>query len=213
MQGAPEHVIRDRVKLALMRDRHQAANPAEIELPSGMLRGARAVASPNCDDRPAGAVPELIVVHGISLPPGEFGGPWIEQLFMNRLDASRHPYFATIAGLRVSAHLLIRRDGECLQFVPFARRAWHAGASRWVDREACNDFSVGIELEGCDDMPYADVQYVRLVAVCVALLRTYPTLSRRAIVGHSDIAPGRKTDPGPAFDWIRLGRLLAQAAE
>lgn len=193
-----------------MRDKYLAADPEGIELPSGMLRGARLVRSPNCDDRPAGAVPELIVVHGISLPPGQFGGPWIEQLFTNQLDTSRHPCFATIDGLRVSAHVLIRRDGECLQFVPFARRAWHAGASCWAGREACNDFSIGIELEGCDDVPYTDAQYERLAAVCRALLLAYPTLSRQAIVGHADVAPGRKTDPGPAFDWERFGQLLAQ---
>jgi len=204
-------VIRNRVKLVIMRDNDLTAGPEGIELPSGVLRGVRLVASPNCDERPAGVVPELIVVHGISLPPGQFGGPWIEHLFTNRLDGSLHPYFATIAGLRVSAHVLIRRDGECLQFVPFARRAWHAGASCWAGREACNDFSVGVELEGCDDVPYADAQYVRLAAVCLALLRAYPSMSRHAIVGHSDIAPGRKTDPGPAFDWMRLGHLLAPA--
>ncbi len=194
-----------------MREKHQAAPSEVIELPSGVLRGVRFVASSNCDDRPAGVVPELIVVHGISLPPGEFGGPWIERLFTNQLDASRHPYFAAVASLRVSAHVLIRRDGECLQFVPFTRRAWHAGVSCWAGRDACNDFSVGIELEGCDDVPYADAQYARLAAVCLGLLRAYPTLPRHAIVGHSDIAPGRKTDPGPAFDWIRLRELLARA--
>ncbi len=184
-----------------------------VEPQSGRLSLARYVASPNCDDRPPGMVPELIVVHGISLPPGCFGGPWIERLFTNRLDPGAHPYFATISALRVSAHLLIRRDGECLQFVPFHRRAWHAGVSCWSGREACNDFSIGIELEGGDDSPYTDAQYWRLVAVCTALLRAYPTLSRGAVVGHCDVAPDRKTDPGPSFDWPRFRGLLDRGDE
>ena len=180
-----------------------------VEPTTGLLRGIRYVPSPNCDDRPRGVLPELVVVHGISLPPGDFGGPWIERLFTNRLDPGAHPYFATIADMRVSAHLLIRRDGESIQFVPFPRRAWHAGVSRWRDREACNDFSIGIELEGSDDLAYGDLQYIRLAAACAVLLRSYPTLTRDAIVGHSDIAPGRKTDPGPSFDWARFRALLA----
>lgn len=184
-----------------------------VEPWSGQLHPARYVASPNCDDRPPGAVPELIVVHGISLPPGCYGGPWIEQLFTNRLDPGAHPYFATIGALRVSAHVLIRRDGECLQFVPFHRRAWHAGRSRWFGREACNDFSIGIELEGDDDSPYTAAQYCRLVVTCAALLSAYPTLSRDAIVGHCDVAPGRKTDPGPLFDWSRFRELLARVGQ
>jgi len=184
-----------------------------VEPQSGRLNLARCVASPNCDDRPPGSVPELIVVHGISLPPGCYGGPWIEQFFTNRLDPGAHPYFATISTLRVSAHLLIRRDGECLQFVPFHRRAWHAGVSCWSGREACNDFSIGIELEGSDDSPYSDAQYGLLADVCMALLRAYPTLSRRAIVGHCDVAPGRKTDPGPLFDWPRFRELLGRVDE
>jgi AmpD protein len=183
-----------------------------VELPSGLLLGARYVPSPNCDDRPPGVLPELIVVHGISLPPGEFGGPWIERLFTNQLDTAAHPFFATIARLRVSAHVLIPRKGDCVQFVPFQRRAWHAGVSRWRGRGACNDFSIGIELEGCDDRPYVDPQYTRLVAVCEALMKAYPTLSRSAIAGHSEIAPGRKTDPGPAFDWPHFRDLLGQRA-
>ncbi len=175
---------------------------------AGWLDAARRVPSPNQDARPPGCRPELIVVHNISLPPGEFGGPHIEALFTNRLDPGAHPYFAGIAGLRVSAHLLIRRDGALVQFVPFGRRAWHAGVSCWRGRPACNDFSVGIELEGTDDRPYGDAQYTRLAAVVTALRRHYPSLTADALAGHCDIAPGRKTDPGPAFDWDRLRALL-----
>ncbi|MEM9056624.1 MAG: 1,6-anhydro-N-acetylmuramyl-L-alanine amidase AmpD, partial [Pseudomonadota bacterium] len=151
---------------------------------------------------------DLIVVHGISLPPGEFGGDGLDRLFLNRLDPHAHPYFATIAALRVSAHALVRRDGSVTQYVPFHRRAWHAGRSRFEGREACNDFAIGIELEGTDETPYADAQYAALAAVVAALRAAYPTLARGRIVGHSDIAPGRKTDPGPAFDWPRLERRL-----
>jgi AmpD protein len=152
--------------------------------------------------------PELVVVHGISLPPGEFGGPWIDELFLGRLDPAAHPYFAAIAHLRVSAHLLIRRDGAITQYVPFHLRAWHAGASMFGGRERCNDFSIGIELEGTDDKPYAEVQYARLAEVIHALQKVYPTLT--AIAGHEDIAPGRKTDPGPAFDWPSLAHALTR---
>jgi AmpD protein len=172
------------------------------------LVGVRRVPSPNCDERPTGDV-SLIVVHGISLPPGEFGGPWIDDLFMNRLDATRHPYFAGIEGLRVSSHLLVRRDGELVQYVPFTRRAWHAGPSCYRGRERCNDYAIGIELEGEDDRSYADVQYRRLAELIVTLRGYFPGIASDAIVGHSDIAPGRKTDPGPAFDWQRLKTLLA----
>jgi AmpD protein len=179
-----------------------------VDRARGVVEGARQVASPNCDDRPAGAAVELIVLHGISLPPGEFGGAAIDALFTNRLDPDAHPYFREIAGRRVSAHLLIRRDGEAVQYVPLHRRAWHAGDSCYRGRRACNDFSIGIELEGTDETPYADRQYARLGALVHALLAAYPTLHRRRIVGHCDIAPGRKTDPGPAFDWQRLYRLL-----
>jgi AmpD protein len=165
---------------------------------TGRLAMAHAVDSPNCDERPAGGAIELLVIHNISLPPGEFGGDAIVALFTNRLDASAHPYFATIAHLRVSAHLLIRRDGEAIQFVRCGDRAWHAGASRWNGRERCNDFSIGIELEGTDDDPFTPAQYARLIGVTQLLQRAYPL---RAAVGHSDIAPERKTDPGPYFDW------------
>ena len=175
---------------------------------SGLLRGARQVLSAHCDERPPGVVPELIVVHGISLPPGEYGGPWIEQLFCGGLDAGAHPYFAEVAPLRVSAHFLVRRDGEVLQFVPVGLRAWHAGRSSWQGREACNDYSVGIELEGSDEAAYAPEQYAALARLVRALCATWPTLSAQRLVGHSDIAPGRKTDPGPSFDWGRLRALL-----
>lgn len=175
---------------------------------SGLLTAARQAPSPNQDARPAGVGPELIVVHSISLPPGEYGGPWIERLFTNRLDPRAHPYFASIAGLRVSAHLLIRRDGELVQFVPFHRRAWHAGESCWQGRVCCNDFSIGIELEGSEEGPFAWPQYRRLAAVVRALCRSYPGLAADRLAGHSEIAPGRKTDPGPGFDWQRLAGLL-----
>ncbi len=182
-----------------------------IERATGLLESARRRPSPNHDERPAGMTVDLIVVHGISLPPGEFGGPWIDALFTNTLDPAAHPFFQAIAGLRVSAHLLIRRDGEPIQYVPFHRRAWHAGVSSFADRPHCNDFSIGIELEGADHIPYDDRQYSRLAAVIAALRTTYPTLAPDRLVGHADIAPGRKTDPGPAFDWERLRRLLGDA--
>lgn len=180
----------------------------EIDRSTGLLEGARYVPSPNQDERPPGAEPELVVVHGISLPPGETGGPWIDRLFTNRLDPEAHPYFREIEGLRVSAHLLIRRDGEPVQYVPFHRRAWHAGVSSWRGRERVNDVSVGIELEGTDDLPYEEEQYHRLAEVVRALRTAYPGIGPDALAGHSDVAPGRKTDPGPAFDWDRLRSLL-----
>lgn len=179
-----------------------------IDTGAGLMTAARQVPSPNCDDRPAGVAPDLIVVHGISLPPGEFGGPWIDRLFTNTLPPDAHPYFAAVADRKVSAHLLIRRDGEVVQYVPFQRRAWHAGVSAYCGREKCNDFSIGIELEGADDVPYEPAQYRALSETVVALRAAYPTLSDH-IAGHSDIAPGRKTDPGDAFDWQRLHALLA----
>jgi len=152
--------------------------------------------------------PDLIVVHGISLPPGEFGGPWIDRLFTNSLDPDAHPYFAEICALRVSSHFLIRRDGELVQYVPVDQRAWHAGESCFAGRDACNDFSVGVELEGLDDASYSREQYEQLAALVAALRATVPSLRKAPLVGHSDIAPGRKTDPGPAFDWQLLARLL-----
>ena len=180
----------------------------KINKKTGLLEGAEYIPSPNADDRPAHQPVELVVVHNISLPPGEFGGPYISQLFTNRLDAAAHPYFADICELRVSSHTLIRRDGSILQYVPFHQRAWHAGQSNYCGRERCNDFSVGIELEGTDELAYEDVQYERLAAMISALREAYPTIAKEAITGHCDIAPGRKTDPGPAFDWDRLHRLL-----
>lgn len=177
---------------------------------TGRLEEAMWRASPNCDVRPSGMVPELIVIHNISLPPGEFGGGWIEALFANQLDPTEHPYFADIYQLKVSAHLLIHRHGAVTQFVPFHMRAWHAGISRYKGRSACNDFSIGIELEGTDELPYELAQYRRLVRVVRELLGVYPSLSREAIVGHQHIAPERKTDPGPAFDWSLFWGLLNQ---
>jgi AmpD protein len=158
-------------------------------------------------------VPDLIVIHGISLPPGEFGGPWIERLFTNDLPPQEHPFFATVVQLRVSSHLVIARDGEVTQYVKFADRAWHAGPSSYDGREACNDFSVGVELEGTDTLPYEGAQYSALAEVVAALCAAYPRLSPHRLVGHSDVAPGRKTDPGPAFDWPRARRLIAAACD
>jgi len=178
---------------------------------TGLLREARQLHSPNQDERPAGTEIDLVVVHGISLPPGDFGGPWIDRLFTNTLPTDgphAHPYLREIAHLRVSAHLLVRRDGELVQYVPFHRRAWHAGTSSWEGREAVNDFSIGIELEGTDDTPYEDVQYRRLADLVRTLADAYPALAPVRIVGHSDVAPRRKTDPGPAFDWARLRDAL-----
>lgn len=172
----------------------------------GWLSVARRVESPNCDERPVGVSPSLVVVHAISLPPGRFGSDDIERLFTNSLDRSAHPYFAEIAALRVSAHFLIRRDGELLQFVSCESRAWHAGVSCWRGRERCNDFSIGIELEGCDEQAFENAQYARLNALLAELCAHYPLLE---IVGHSDIAPGRKTDPGPCFEWQRVVPLAS----
>ena len=172
-----------------------------FDIENHWLQGVRRVPSPNCDQRPADTPIELVVLHGISLPPGAFGGPYIEQLFTNTLDSAAHPYFAEIAHLNVSAHVLIRRDGEVIQFVPFDQRAWHAGVSNWCGRARCNDFSIGIELEGADHIPYTDIQYVVLRHLLTAIQMHYPI---KDIVGHSDIAPGRKTDPGAAFDWSRI---------
>ncbi|MEA2080660.1 MAG: 1,6-anhydro-N-acetylmuramyl-L-alanine amidase AmpD [Pseudomonadota bacterium] len=173
------------------------------------LSDARRVLSPNCDDRPEGCEISLLVVHGVSLPPGEYGGGWIDDFFTNRLDADAHPYFAEIKDLRVSSHVLIRRDGELVQYVPFRGRAWHAGKSCYQARDACNDFSIGIELEGQDDEPYGEIQYRRLAELIQLLRGRFPAIGEKDVVGHSDVAPGRKTDPGPAFDWSRLRRLLA----
>lgn len=183
----------------------------QVDVTTGLLENTRYIPSPNCDDRPDGATADLIVVHGISLPPGQFGGPWIDALFANTLDPAAHPYFQTIADLRVSAHLLIRRNGEIVQYVPFQRRAWHAGASTYAGRHRCNDFSIGIELEGTDERAYEDRQYAGLIAAIAALRAAYPAITPDRLTGHADIAPGRKTDPGPAFDWMRLRHALGDA--
>ena len=167
----------------------------------GWMSGVQRIDSPNFDDRPDGGGVSLVIVHAISLPPSQFGSNDIEHLFTNTLDPTAHPYFSTIKHLRVSAHFLIRRDGELIQFVSCHKRAWHAGVSSWNGRERCNDFSIGVELEGCDELPFADVQYRRLVDLIESLKGSFPIES---IVGHSDVSPGRKTDPGPCFDWQRL---------
>lgn len=167
----------------------------------GWLEGARRVPSANCDARPAGEAVRLVVIHNISLPPGEFGGSGVEALFTNRLDAEEHPYYAGIRDLRVSAHFFIRRDGELVQFVPCGLRAWHAGASSWRGRQRCNDFSIGIELEGSDELPFSDAQYAALNRLLAVLAGRYAI---EGLAGHADIAPGRKTDPGPHFDWKRV---------
>ncbi len=179
----------------------------EVNIISGVLLEARQCDSPNCDDRPETPI-DLVVVHNISLPPGQFGGPFIDALFTNALNPLDDEYFADIAHLCVSSHLLIRRDGELVQYVPFHRRAWHAGISSYRGREKCNDFSVGIELEGTDDQAYQEVQYEVLAAVVNALIKTYPGIDAERIVGHSDIAHGRKTDPGVAFNWDHFRGLL-----
>jgi AmpD protein len=182
----------------------------KVDPATGLLVGIRQVLSPHFDARPTNVLPDLIVVHGISLPPREFGGPWIDRLFTGNLPPDAHPYFreAAAPGRRVSAHALIRRDGQVIQYVSFGSRAWHAGQSEYQGRKSCNDFSVGIELEGTDDIPYTDQQYDQLARVVRALLAAYPTLSKAHITGHSDIAPVRKTDPGPVFDWQRFRSLL-----
>jgi N-acetyl-anhydromuramoyl-L-alanine amidase len=174
----------------------------------GLVKGVRYLLSPNHDERPPDTQIELLVIHNISLPPGEFGGSAIIELFTNRLDPAAHPYYATIADRRVSAHFLIRRDGETIQFVPCGDRAWHAGASEWRGRGRCNDFSIGIELEGSDEMPFEDAQYEALAELILALRARYPVAD---LAGHSDIAPGRKTDPGPHFDWARCRKMLGTA--
>lgn len=182
----------------------QVRASAAMPVQAHRLLAARFQPSPHQDARPDAEDIDTIVVHGISLPPGEFGGPWIDALFAGTLDADAHPYFATIASLAVSAHCCIFRDGRLTQYVAFDRRAWHAGQSRFDGRERVNDFSIGIELEGDDDTPYTDPQYAQLAQLCIGLIEAYPRITPARIVGHSDIAPGRKTDPGPHFDWLRL---------
>jgi len=179
--------------------------------PQGLIPSVRQIPSPNFDERPDGSRIELVVVHNISLPPGQFGGPGIIELFTNRLDPAAHPYYREIEGLKVSSHFLLRRDGELIQFVACGKRAWHAGQSEWRGRRRCNDFSVGIELEGADDVAFEDAQYLGLAKLAGALLHAYPIAD---CVGHSDIATprGRKTDPGPNFDWARFRALLENSA-
>jgi len=171
---------------------------------AGLIRPGTQCPSPNQDDRPAGMEPELIIIHSISLPPGKFGGPQVQELFTNCLDWDAHPYFNEIRDLKVSAHLLIRREGDLIQFVPLGRRAWHAGESSFRGRSCCNDYSIGIELEGDDETPYTDAQYSHLTAVITAIRECYPDITVRHIAGHCDVSPGRKSDPGSAFDWLRL---------
>ncbi|MDP9066323.1 MAG: 1,6-anhydro-N-acetylmuramyl-L-alanine amidase AmpD [Pseudomonadota bacterium] len=183
----------------------------QVDIASGLIRGVTLIRSPNCDSRPPGVEADLIVVHGISLPPGEFGGPWIGRLFTNALPPDVHPYFAEIGGMRVSAHVSVARDGAITQYVRFDDRAWHAGRSQYEGRDGCNDFSIGIELEGTDTIAYEPAQYESLASLIAALCAAYPRLSPDRIVGHSDIAPGRKTDPGPAFDWQLARRAIAAA--
>lgn len=179
---------------------------------SGLLAGAQYAPSPNCDARPAGASIDALVIHAISMPPGEYGGADIEQLFCNRLDFTHHPFYREIEGLTVSSHLLIRRDGQLVQFVPFQERAWHAGVSVLAGRERVNDFSIGIELEGSDHSPFEEAQYRALTEATRALRAAYPAIVPARIVGHADIAPGRKTDPGTYFNWARYRRAVLSAA-
>ena len=196
-----------------MRLQTPAAHPRRPDLNAeGWLRDARRRPSPHHDPRPPGTQVNLLVIHNISLPPGHFGGPWIDDLFLGQLDASAHPYFETISSLRVSTHLLIRRHGELLQYVPCEQRAWHAGVSRFAGRDGCNDFSIGIELEGTDTTPFTDAQYECLVRCTHQLFKSYPGITPERIAGHGEIAPGRKTDPGPAFDWARYRLALHSPA-
>ena len=179
-----------------------------MRIDQGWLSTATALASPNADPRPDKSDISLLVIHNISLPPGQFGGGHVAELFTSTLDPNTHPYFAEIANLKVSAHLLIDREGVVIQFVPFDQRAWHAGVSAFAGRPACNDFSIGIELEGTDTDPYTHLQYECLVKITQCLIAEYPALSSERVAGHSDIAPDRKTDPGPAFDWARFKALI-----
>lgn len=179
-----------------------------IDVLSGLVTEARQNMSPNYDERPSETDISLIVIHGISLPPGKFGGHYIDQLFCNQLNSNEHPYFKEIEGLKVSSHLLIRRDGELVQYVPLNKRAWHAGVSCYENRDCCNDYSIGIELEGEDKLPYTKQQYLELSKIIKSLIKNYPDLNETTIAGHNDIAPGRKSDPGDAFDWPHLRSLL-----
>jgi AmpD protein len=185
----------------------------KINTETGLIENIQYTASPNSDERPTNsnidANIDLIVIHSISLPPGEYGGPWIEKLFTNQLPADEHPYFREIHQMKVSSHVLIHRDGSVQQFVPFHQRAWHAGRSCYEGRETCNDFSIGIELEGTDDSAFEEIQYQQLAKLIDALSSGYANINKDRLTGHSDIAPGRKTDPGTGFDWSKLKSLLA----
>ena len=181
-----------------------------LDTESGLVHGAAYLPSPHCDERPPGTGIDLLVIHAISLPPGQYGGPDVPALFCGTLDCTRRADYADLAGLRVSAHFFIRRDGLLLQFVPVHRRAWHAGVSRFAGRERCNDFSLGIELEGCDDDDFTPAQYTVLTTLTRMLRAVFPAIHAEAIVGHSEIAPGRKTDPGPHFDWARYRAALLE---
>ena len=183
----------------------------KIDPTTGLLDQGRYVESPNHNVRPDESDITLLVVHCISLPRGEYGGDEVEALFTNRLDPDAHPTFRDLEGLKVSSHIFIRRDGEVVQFVPFHKRAWHAGVSSFEGREGCNDFSIGIELEGTDDSAYESVQYGTLATLSAELMRVYPGITRQRIAGHCDIAPTRKTDPGTGFDWDRFHELLTQS--
>ncbi|HEX5380741.1 MAG TPA: 1,6-anhydro-N-acetylmuramyl-L-alanine amidase AmpD [Acinetobacter sp.] len=182
---------------------------SSFQVVDGQLIGAKQIPSPNFNQRPAEAKIELVVIHNISLPPSQFGGGYIQQFFQNQLDSTQHPYFETIQDLKVSAHLLILRTGEVLQFVNFQQRAWHAGRSTYLGQQECNDYSIGIELEGSDDCAFETLQYQVLAQVVVSLQQAYPAIQQH-VAGHSDIAPGRKTDPGPYFDWVKFRSLVQQ---
>ncbi|MCY4472803.1 MAG: 1,6-anhydro-N-acetylmuramyl-L-alanine amidase AmpD [Kistimonas sp.] len=184
-----------------------------LPITEGLLAGAVFCPSPNYNDRPPQASVELLVIHGISLPAGHFGGPFIHQLFTNCLNTNAHHSFCQLQDVQVSAHVLIERDGTLTQFVPFHKRAWHAGVSHWQGRPGCNDFSIGIELEGTDDLPYEPVQYRQLIRVTCALMAAFPALNPDTVVGHCDVAPGRKTDPGKAFDWANFRQALLHSTE
>ena len=179
-----------------------------FEIKQGWVQGVKHAPSPHFDTRPEQQAISLLVIHNISLPPGEFGGPYIEDLFLGRLDCTAHPFFEQLDGLRVSAHCLIRRDGSLVQFVDFNHRAWHAGVSCFDGIERCNDFSIGIELEGTDTQDYSEAQYTCLHALTTSILKAYPEINPERITGHEHIAPGRKTDPGPAFDWEKYKARL-----
>ena len=181
----------------------------DIDKKTGLVAQAEFIASPNHDDRPPGTCIDVLIMHNISLPPGQFGGPYIKQLFTNTLNPADHSYFEEISALRVSAHFLVRRDGHLIQFVPTNKRAWHAGVSNFCGRERCNDFSIGIEMEGCDEQAFENIQYLTLIPLVRLLQSAYPKIKTNNITGHSDIAPGRKTDPGPHFDWEHVKSDLA----